>query len=75
MISNEGQRRSAVHQRRVLADALDELVAQNSATRALRGTGDDSDLSVLRFRIEQAALSGQISDLDMQIQDYETRQA
>lgn len=76
MISNERQYRSAVRQRKDLAAALDERIRTNSDLFAPRTPSDRTDAqSRLRFQIEEAALSGQISDLDDEISDYESLRA
>jgi transcriptional regulator with XRE-family HTH domain len=75
MISNERQYRSAVRQRRALIEALDELVGENSTLLSPPPVEHNDDQLILRFQIEEAALSGQISDLNHKIQDYEALRA
>jgi transcriptional regulator with XRE-family HTH domain len=71
MIRNERQYRITVHQRKLLADALDALVL--STTDAV--ARDLSDQTALKTELERASLTGQIAELDTQLREYDALRA
>jgi transcriptional regulator with XRE-family HTH domain len=71
MIRNERQYRITAHQRKLLADALDELVV-NAADAVARDLPEQAELKV---ELERASLTGQINELDAQLREYEALRA
>jgi transcriptional regulator with XRE-family HTH domain len=74
MIRNERQYRTTVRQRQLLANALDELLAERSHD-LISATEERADQADLRMELERSSLTGQIADLDTLIQDYEALRA
>lgn len=72
MIRNERQYRTTVRQRQLLANALDELLAEQP--RDLMSVERDNQAN-LRMELERASLTGQIADLDARILEYEALRA
>lgn len=74
MIRNERQYRITSRQRRLLADALTELLERRERGTGAAGHSTDPQ-NVLRFELEQASLEGQLTELDAQLHDYEQLRA
>jgi transcriptional regulator with XRE-family HTH domain len=74
MIRNERQYRITSRQRQLLADALEEAAArrEHQLSEAAGLVGQDD---LLRFELEQASIEGQLSDLDVQLREYEQLRA
>jgi transcriptional regulator with XRE-family HTH domain len=65
MIRNERQYRITTHQRKLLADALQELLDQGGTAHGL------DEQAQLRFELQKASVEGRLSELDVQLKEYE----
>jgi transcriptional regulator with XRE-family HTH domain len=74
MIRNERQYRVTYRQRQLLAGALEEVIArrEHELSEAAGSVGQDDLLS---FELEQASIEGQLTDLDVQLHEYEQLRA
>lgn len=72
MIRNERQYRTAVRQRRVLADARNDLAARNAKLLSLSDPSAADGPAYFMYQVEDAALEGEIAILDNQIVEYES---
>jgi transcriptional regulator with XRE-family HTH domain len=75
MIRNERQYQVTARQRRLLAEALDQLLADEPRllTTDDRSVGPDHEL--LGPALERASLAGQLAELDAQLHEYEELRA
>ncbi|MGH3631409.1 MAG: helix-turn-helix domain-containing protein [Sciscionella sp.] len=74
MIRNERQYRTTQHQRRLLAEALDELLNRGDAL-SLVDHEEQGDRDAQILTLQRASIAGQLADLDEQLREYEQLRA
>jgi transcriptional regulator with XRE-family HTH domain len=75
MIRNERQYRVTARQRRMLAEALDHLLADEPRLLTVDDRSIDLDDALFGPSLERASLSGQLAELDAQLREYEQLRA
>src|SRR5215211_7327601 len=75
MIRNERQYRVTARQRRMLAEALDHLLADEPRLLTVDDRSIALDDDLFGPSLERASLSGQLAELDAQLREYEQLRA
>jgi transcriptional regulator with XRE-family HTH domain len=75
MIRNERQYRTTLRQRKLLAEALDELDGHSISLTAAPSGPAPADRTAQIAELQRASLVGQLVELDAQVREYEQLQA